>query len=417
MNPLLCSPVVAVNLFLGVLFIAATSGCALDADDLAEVSVLTYPVLEGSAQATGVLEFLNAESTTLYVLDYEVPLDKRAAGNLIAHRDGGDRLFASSDDDLFDSLAEVDAVRWVGKTAIASLAEFADLNGWVPHGEALLGSWDGVEFSVDEADWTVNLVNTLSHVEMDHGLGLDRRAADSIVAAQPLLSVAQLAGLYYVGRSALSVLKEAAVSGVEADGDLGQQPLDLDGEGTEPVNESSQLCSPQLSATSNASAQRLNTLLQLSTTEDTPWAEVLSLQVAGCNQWWNDSASSQAVTEALWNESFHVGFENLSDTVREVAPFVSGGTRYLSRLGLSLVVIDERIGAEDWAPSDSLLGQELFEARFELITELSLDIAENPSAFIEQRLYLDMSECSEDSIAVIDTRNGSVVLLHEFAGC
>ena len=50
---------------------------------------------------------------------------------------------------------------------------------------------------------------------MDDTLGLDSRAANSIVAAQPVPSVAHLAGLYYVGGSALGVLLDEAVTPTE----------------------------------------------------------------------------------------------------------------------------------------------------------------------------------------------------------
>jgi hypothetical protein len=83
--------------------------------------------------------------------------------------------------------------------------------GLVPSDDDLLGSWDGVSFTVSEADATVAFANAASHDLLDHDLSLDRRAANSIVAAQPIESVEHLAGLYYVGRSALTTLKSSAI--------------------------------------------------------------------------------------------------------------------------------------------------------------------------------------------------------------
>ena len=45
---------------------------------------------------------------------------------------------------------------------------------------------------------------------LDIDLGLNARAASSIAAAQPIATVDGLSRLYYVGHSALSVLKDAA---------------------------------------------------------------------------------------------------------------------------------------------------------------------------------------------------------------
>ncbi|MFT5358979.1 MAG: hypothetical protein ACI9KE_006221, partial [Polyangiales bacterium] len=87
--------------------------------------------LEGTREGHGVLRLLNdggdaEESATDFVfLDDDVALDRRAASNLIEHRDGPDGVFGTSDDDLFDTIEEVDDVPWVGASALGKLAEFA----------------------------------------------------------------------------------------------------------------------------------------------------------------------------------------------------------------------------------------------------------------------------------------------------
>ena len=73
------------------LTIALFTGCSEAIDpELQPIDVMTYPVVEGSVEAVGLLDLVNHASTTFEVLDDEVPLDRRAAGNIIAHRDGGD---------------------------------------------------------------------------------------------------------------------------------------------------------------------------------------------------------------------------------------------------------------------------------------------------------------------------------------
>jgi hypothetical protein len=84
---------------------------------------------DGTPQGIAALDFLNHESTTKDLLDYVVALDRRAAGNLIAHRDGGDRIYGSSNDDLFNSIDEVDSVRWVGPSAIGKIIDYAEAAG------------------------------------------------------------------------------------------------------------------------------------------------------------------------------------------------------------------------------------------------------------------------------------------------
>lgn len=174
-------------------------------------------VVDGTPEAIGLLWFLNDESTTFEILDDEVPLDRRAAQNLIDHRDGPDGVFGTSDDDPFDTIEEIDQISYVGQTALERLVHYACLDGWVPEGSDLLGIYDGVPFTVAESGAVILLVNSASETELDDDLDLDRRAVQSILEARPIRSVEQLAGLYYVGKTALTRLKEhcAVESGAE----------------------------------------------------------------------------------------------------------------------------------------------------------------------------------------------------------
>lgn len=177
-----------------------------------EVSSSSKGIVSGTPEAIGLLDFLNDPGTDFLVLDVDAALDKRAAGNLISHRNGGDDIFGTSDDDLFSSVREVDAVRWVGPRSIERMVEYAEGLGFVPTGTDYLGTWDGVDFTVNEAESTLVFVNTVSEEELDVDLGLNSRAVTSIIEAGVLDSVSELAELYYVGKSALTVLKEAALS-------------------------------------------------------------------------------------------------------------------------------------------------------------------------------------------------------------
>ena len=177
--------------------------------DLAELSPARSS-WEGTPEGVGLVEFINDESTTYEVLDITVGLDRRGAGNLIAHRDGGDRLWGTTDDDIYNSVDEIDAVRFVGPASIDRMVIYAAQQGWVPGGEDILGIYDGVAFTVEQAELTLALTNQLSFEDLDEGLNLHARAAESIAIAQPIETVDELARLYYVGRTALTALKKAA---------------------------------------------------------------------------------------------------------------------------------------------------------------------------------------------------------------
>lgn len=192
-------------------------------------------VLDGTPEAVGVLAFLNDVTTDVPVLDLTVGLDVRAARNLVAHRDGADRVFGTGDDDPFGGIDEVDAVRQVGPATLDTLFSWVAANGWIPEGDAVLGTWDGVTFTVDQAEATLDRANSATFEELDVDLALDRRAADSIVAAQPIPSVFVLSELPWVGRSALTILRNAASAAtvdcwVDADGDgWGAEPVVVPG--------------------------------------------------------------------------------------------------------------------------------------------------------------------------------------------
>lgn len=174
----------------------------------------TALVVDGSPEAIGLLGFLNAATTTIDVLDVDVALDRRAAENLISHRNGPDLVFGTADDDIFDDVSEIESVPWVGDSAFERLLAHLFANGLVPAGDDLLGVYDGVPFTVNEAAAVLGFVNAASPTTLDQEVGLDRRAVESIVAARPIASVLALSELYYVAGSALERLKaHVAASG------------------------------------------------------------------------------------------------------------------------------------------------------------------------------------------------------------
>jgi len=170
-----------------------------------------YAWMDGTPTAVGLLDFLNDGATTLSILDFTVGLDSRAAENLIHHRDGADHLYGTADDDLFDCIAEVDDVYYVGPATLDTLIAYVDDDGWIPEGDDLLGIYDNVPFTVNEADATVAWTNEAPEDVLDDDLDLDRRAVDSILAARPLSTLLELSELYYVGESALTKLKANAI--------------------------------------------------------------------------------------------------------------------------------------------------------------------------------------------------------------
>jgi hypothetical protein len=192
------------------LSLTACQGGSPFADGTPEYGSAEASLVEGTPVAVGVLNFLNDASTTFEVLDHEVGLDRRAAWNISLYRDGADGLAGTSDDDLFDSVIELDAVYWVGPAGIARLEAYAIAYGWVPMGGDHLGVWEGLTFTVLDAENTLILANEAPRDLLDELLRMDRRAVDSIIAARPIASVAVLSELYWVGPVHLARLLQYA---------------------------------------------------------------------------------------------------------------------------------------------------------------------------------------------------------------
>jgi DNA uptake protein ComE-like DNA-binding protein len=72
-----------------------------------------------------------ANTASLATLDVDAALDQRAAANIIAHRLGPDHQSGTGDDDPFDDLDELDAVKYVGMSTLDKLLAYAYALGMI----------------------------------------------------------------------------------------------------------------------------------------------------------------------------------------------------------------------------------------------------------------------------------------------
>lgn len=185
-------------------------------------------LVDGTPEAVGVLRMLEDPFATEDVLDIDAALDARAARNLVEHRNGPDGVYqeGAGDDEPFTSIAQVDAVPWVGPSALSKLLDFALQNDFVPGGNQFLGTWDGVDFSAVQAQRLVAFVNESSEDELYDALN-DSRAHASLLDARPVASVAQVAAAKWIGPAMLGRLVDASAPAVG--GEACQQDADCPG--------------------------------------------------------------------------------------------------------------------------------------------------------------------------------------------
>ncbi|MBA3453999.1 MAG: hypothetical protein H0T42_12970 [Deltaproteobacteria bacterium] len=88
-------------------------------------------VTEGSPEARGVLRVANESSRSS--LRNTVGLGASASGNIYLHRLGPDETPATADDDTFETLAELDAVPWVGPSSFDKMLAYAVAQGWIEY--------------------------------------------------------------------------------------------------------------------------------------------------------------------------------------------------------------------------------------------------------------------------------------------
>ncbi len=114
-------------LFASSLLLAFGAGC----DDIGtQEENATETLAEGSPKALAVLALLNDPATVKTTIAGSKVTSKTATA-ILAHRDGADATVRTGDDDLFDTVAELDAIKGVGPATLKRLAEIADQKGYL----------------------------------------------------------------------------------------------------------------------------------------------------------------------------------------------------------------------------------------------------------------------------------------------
>lgn len=105
-----------------------------------KADLFSHPIT--APQACGILRAAN--EATLTQLDDEAGLSSRAAQNIVQHREGSCPPPCNAGGDLYDTLDELDAVRYVGPVAAQHLLDYATAQGFIASCGApacVPGSW------------------------------------------------------------------------------------------------------------------------------------------------------------------------------------------------------------------------------------------------------------------------------------
>jgi DNA uptake protein ComE-like DNA-binding protein len=168
-----------------------------------QLATSSFGLTISELEASRVLALVNYPGTDAAALDGRAGLERRAAQNIVAKRDGADGRPLTSDDHPFASIAELDAVPYVGDAALSALVAYA--RGFpAPAGEVV----EGVAFAGWQVEAVVWAANTLPFASLD--AVLDARAVTGLIGARPFGQVAQIGAVALVGPTALVQLRGQA---------------------------------------------------------------------------------------------------------------------------------------------------------------------------------------------------------------
>ncbi|MBA2669597.1 MAG: amidohydrolase family protein [Gemmatimonadetes bacterium] len=149
------------------------------------------------------LAFINSDRATFETLDLRVALDRRAARNIVAHRDGPDGRRGTADDNPFDDLEELIRIPYVGRSALAKLRSYVISEFGID--ARVLVFLKRRETTLDVLVREVGLTRRTAERILQHRNGSDGQfgTADD----NPLDNMAELDAIQFVGPATLEKLR------------------------------------------------------------------------------------------------------------------------------------------------------------------------------------------------------------------
>lgn len=172
---------------LGLMVLLVSGACSYEIAGTADDIGLAPEVLDGTPEAYGVLTFLNGPDVSIGVLDRIVAIDSRAANTILSHVRGGDLVRGTSDDQPFQSIAELDSIEFVTPATIHKILTYARATFRVP--DVLV---ENVPLTRQQASEVLNVVNEASS-EVLVDVPLEEDTIDAIVSSRPFATIEELA--------------------------------------------------------------------------------------------------------------------------------------------------------------------------------------------------------------------------------
>ena len=120
--------------------------------------------------------------------------------------------------------------------------------------------------------------------------------------------------------------------------------------------------------------------------------------------------------QLIWAETMSYSWAD-TDGAREIGTFAAGGSDFGSLVDSEVATVDDAVTWGDWDPASSTEGQALYDRRTTLADALTDPSAADPSGFVEVRLRVEASECSEWSLVLVNPSTGAILVAHKYPGC
>lgn len=152
--------------------------------------------------------------------------------------------------------------------------------------------------------------------------------------------------------------------------------------------------------------------LQEGVTGDPPYASLTTYSVPTCVDLAGDGTARDALRTALWN-TLYAGRLPMTAPAARVGLWGTGGGAFIDLLTDTTNALAQRANPTTLdAATAALLAR-----RNELFAALRAPIDSGPLTVWEVPIDLLADECSESSVALLDTRTGTLLLLHRWPRC
>lgn len=254
---------------------------------------------------------------------------------------------------------------------------------------------DGVELDGQQADRIVRIANEATQRQLVHGARLELRTAQLIQTLRPFASIKALSAAKGIDGSEIAALAAYAPKWqAETDGDL------IGGDDFDPRE-----CGELLQGRDDARVAIFQDVAQETSWTEGPRPRAYAFQASRCVSLRNPTVQA-LLADGIW-DVMQTYSTSWSFEVNK------GGSAYLDLLAHSTARLEEQLEGGASSDDSGTVGAVLSDVS----RSLRADLEAKPDAFAEIVFQGQDGMCGERAVALLDTRNNHIVVIHEPSAC